>query len=134
MTARVTSAQPVMARTVASPHAVSEPACNEPSTCSEPSTCNEPSASLTAPSPPAIVAKITSDAVSESPTADLDAAAAPSDVRLAELELIQEYRTGTASSVDDFHRFLISLGASSDGRFWALVACLLTLGAFQILA
>ena len=46
--------------------------------------------------------------------------------RLTELDLIQEYRASVHASVDDFHRFLLSLGTSTDGRFWALVACLLS--------
>ena len=56
-------------------------------------------------------------------TADPSAAA---DVRLAELKLIQKYRTTTPASVDVFHRFLLSLGERAHGRFWALVACLLS--------
>lgn len=45
---------------------------------------------------------------------------------LAELELIQAYRSVAAASVDAFHSFLLSLGESEQGRYWALVACLLS--------
>ena len=54
--------------------------------------------------------------------------------RLAELELVTAFREVTRASVDDFHAFLISLGTGGEtdlgspvhGRFWALVACLLS--------
>ena len=54
--------------------------------------------------------------------------------RLVELELIAAFREVTRASVDDFHAFLISLGTGGEtdigspvhGRFWALVACLLS--------
>lgn len=67
--------------------------------------------------------------------------------RLEELELIMCYREARRASVDDFHAFLLSLSGCSDeeatcansrgtgdggseahlhGRYWALVACLLS--------
>lgn len=54
--------------------------------------------------------------------------------RLAEYRLIASYRDASRASVDDFHRFLIDLGTGGEpelgeprhGRFWALVACLLS--------
>ena len=38
------------------------------------------------------------------------------------------FRSQSRASVDDFHAFLLSLGdrGDADGRFWALVACLLS--------
>lgn len=54
-------------------------------------------------------------------------------VRLIEYALISSFRAQSRASVDDFHAFLLSLGCGSvagtgdgDGRFWALVACLLS--------
>ena len=58
----------------------------------------------------------------------------PTTQRLAEYRLIASYRDRSRASVDDFHRFLIDLGTGGEpnlgdachGRFWALVACLLS--------
>ena len=55
-------------------------------------------------------------------------------MRLAEYRLIASYRDTSRASVDEFHRFLVALGAGDEpdvgdarhGRFWALVACLLS--------
>ena len=54
--------------------------------------------------------------------------ARPIQERLVELMLITTYRAHTSASVDAFHAFLISLGEGNvaHGRFWALVACLLS--------
>jgi endonuclease-3 len=53
--------------------------------------------------------------------------------RLIEYALIKAFRSSKHASVDDFHAFLISLGSGGDGsrgerdgRFWALIACLLS--------
>jgi endonuclease-3 len=54
--------------------------------------------------------------------------------RLAEYRLIASYRDVSKASVDDFHQFLVGLGTGAEpdvgapklGRFWALVACLLS--------
>ena len=54
--------------------------------------------------------------------------------KLAEYRLIASYREQTRASVDEFHAFLIGLGTGTEadvgeprhGRFWALVACLLS--------
>lgn len=45
---------------------------------------------------------------------------------LTELELIRVYRLKHRSTVDDFNHFLISLESNATGRYWALVACLLS--------
>ena len=44
---------------------------------------------------------------------------------LQELELIRHFRSGRRATVDDFHAFLLSLHGPA-ARFWALVACLLS--------
>ena len=54
--------------------------------------------------------------------------------KLAEYRLIAAYRDTSKASVDDFHAFLVGLGTGTEpdvgsprhGRFWALVACLLS--------
>ena len=48
-----------------------------------------------------------------------------SDARLAELSLIRSYRAQSRASVDDFHAFLVKQ-TGAEGRYWALVACLLS--------
>jgi len=66
----------------------------------------------------------------EAPASSLDSSAK----KLAEFALIASYRETTGASVDEFHRFLLSLGTGGEpalgdprhGRFWALVACLLS--------
>lgn len=45
---------------------------------------------------------------------------------LKEYKLIAEYRGKTKATVDDFHRFLLSLRNDQQGRYWALIACLLS--------
>ena len=47
------------------------------------------------------------------------------DARLAELSLIRAYRAQSRASVDDFHAFLVEQ-TGAEGRYWALVACLLS--------
>ncbi|KAL1520292.1 hypothetical protein AB1Y20_021884 [Prymnesium parvum] len=54
------------------------------------------------------------------------AACAVHDVKLSELSLIRSFRMVTHASVDEFHSFLLSLSTSPHGKFWALVACLLS--------
>lgn len=52
---------------------------------------------------------------------------------LAELELIRHFRSGRRATVDDFHAFLLSLHGPA-ARFWALVACLLSVQCRDVVA
>ena len=58
--------------------------------------------------------------------------------KLAEYELISSFRQSTAgrhpkATVDDFHRFLLTL-RGEQGRYWALVACLLSVQCLDTVA
>ena len=52
---------------------------------------------------------------------------------LQELELIRRFRSGRRATVDDFHAFLLSLHGPA-ARFWALVACLLSVQCRDVVA
>ena len=52
---------------------------------------------------------------------------------LQELELIKHFRSGRRATVDDFHAFLLSLHGPA-ARFWALVACLLSVQCRDVVA
>ena len=52
---------------------------------------------------------------------------------LQELELIKCFRSGRSATVDEFHAFLLSLHGPQ-GRFWALVACLLSVQCRDVVA
>ena len=64
--------------------------------------------------------------------------AATSASRLAEFALISSYRAKSKASVDAFHAFLVSLPQTASdpahGRFWALVACLLSVQCRDVVA
>jgi endonuclease-3 len=61
---------------------------------------------------------------------------------LAEYDLICSYRGVTQASVDAFHGFLVALGTGGEphlgdpthGRFWALIACLLSVQCRDVVA
>ena len=50
----------------------------------------------------------------------------PAEVCLKEYNLIAQYRKRSKATVDEFHNFLLSLRNDEKGRYWALVACLLS--------
>ena len=54
-----------------------------------------------------------------------ECSSASAECWLQELELIRHFRSGRRATVDDFHAFLLSLHGP-EARFWALVACLLS--------
>ena len=53
---------------------------------------------------------------------------------MLELELVRCFRAGKRATVDEFHAFLLSLGGQAHGRFWALVACLLSVQCRDVVA
>lgn len=112
------------------PKAASQPAASQPA--KEPSKAMQGTASSATsmvaqatPSQPEPEAQEPPVAASSS-SAQVTSAAGCS--HFAEYALIAKYREHTRASVDDFHAFLLSLGtcAAGHGRFWALIACLLS--------
>ena len=61
----------------------------------------------------------------ECSSASAECSSASAECWLQELELIRHFRSGRRATVDDFHAFLLSLHGPA-ARFWALVACLLS--------
>ena len=69
-------------------------------------------------------------------------AAPTTNAKLAQYRLISNYRESSRASVDEFHHFLLALGTGGEpdvghprhGRFWALVACLLSVQCRDVVA
>ena len=66
-------------------------------------------------------------------SASAECSSANAECWLQELELIRHFRSGRRATVDDFHAFLLSLHGPA-ARFWALVACLLSVQCRDVVA